>query len=52
VGADNDYGHPRDEALKILADVDAKILRTDRDGAIALWGAETGAVSMWRDRGG
>ncbi|MGU3644892.1 ComEC/Rec2 family competence protein [Microbacterium sp. C23T] len=52
VGADNDYGHPRDEALKILADVDARILRTDRDGAIALWSAETGAMSLWRDRGG
>jgi competence protein ComEC len=51
VGADNDYGHPRDEALAILDEVGARIVRTDRDGAIALW-ADAGTVSLWRDRGG
>ena len=51
VGADNDYGHPRDEALAILEEVGARIVRTDRDGAIALW-SDAGTVSLWRDRGG
>ncbi|MGX5770742.1 ComEC/Rec2 family competence protein [Microbacterium trichothecenolyticum] len=52
VGAGNDYGHPRDEALAILDEVGARILRTDHDGAIALWSSGTDAVSVWRDRGG
>ncbi|MFB7891166.1 ComEC/Rec2 family competence protein [Microbacterium sp. NPDC056044] len=52
VGAGNDYGHPRDEALAILRDAGARIVRTDRDGAIALWASESGSVSLWRDRGG
>jgi competence protein ComEC len=52
VGAGNDYGHPRDEALAILDEVGARILRTDQDGAIALWSSGTDAVSVWRDRGG
>ena len=52
VGAGNDYGHPRDEALEILADVGARVARTDRDGAIALWPSGAGGVSLWRDRGG
>lgn len=34
VGARNRYGHPTDEALSRLADVGARILRTDQDGRI------------------
>lgn len=52
VGLDNDYDHPRDETLAMLVDVGARIARTDRDGAVALWGQDAGAVSVWRDRGG
>jgi competence protein ComEC len=52
VGVDNDYGHPRDETLEILDEVGARIARTDRDGTVALWSSHTGAVSVWRDRGG
>ncbi|HEY9309995.1 MAG TPA: ComEC/Rec2 family competence protein [Microbacterium sp.] len=51
VGTDNDYGHPREETLTILETVGARIARTDRDGAIALWSSE-GAVTIWRERGG
>ena len=36
VGADNDYGHPAADALKLLDDVGARWWRTDRDGHVAL----------------
>lgn len=52
VGVDNDYEHPRDETLAILADVGARVARTDRDGAVALWSQNGDAVSVWHDRGG
>jgi competence protein ComEC len=52
VGTGNDYGHPRDEALAILHEVGARIVRTDRDGAIALWSSGSADVSVWRERGG
>ena len=34
VGANNTFGHPRPEVVKLMEDVGAKIYRTDRDGAI------------------
>ena len=34
VGADNTFGHPRPEVVELMEDVDAKVYRTDRDGAI------------------
>ncbi len=36
VGYDNPYGHPSDEMLRELERVGAKIVRTDRDGAITV----------------
>ena len=51
VGAGNDYGHPRDETMDILAGLGARIWRTDRDGIVCLW-ASGDTVSVWRDRGG
>lgn len=36
VGAGNTYGHPAPVTLELLAQVGAKVLRTDRDGAIAI----------------
>ena len=36
VGEDNSYGHPAPETIKALSDVEAKVLRTDTDGAIAI----------------
>ena len=36
VGAGNTYGHPAPVTLELLAQTGAKVLRTDRDGAIAI----------------
>ena len=36
VGAGNSYGHPATKTLGLLAQVGAKVLRTDTDGAIAV----------------
>ena len=36
VGAGNSYGHPAPVTLELLAQAGAKVLRTDRDGAIAI----------------
>jgi competence protein ComEC len=36
VGADNDYGHPAPEALEPLAAAGTQVLRTDRDGEVAV----------------
>lgn len=34
VGADNTFGHPRQEVLNLIEEVGAKIYRTDKNGAI------------------
>ena len=36
VGEGNSYGHPAPATLELLAQTGAKVLRTDRDGAIAI----------------
>jgi competence protein ComEC len=36
VGAGNTYGHPADSTIAALRQLHAKVLRTDRDGAIAV----------------
>lgn len=36
VGKNNRYGHPSEEILKILRDLDIKILRTDVDGEVEI----------------
>ncbi|WP_252274605.1 ComEC/Rec2 family competence protein [Nocardioides sp. LMS-CY] len=36
VGADNDYGHPAAAALQPLAEAGTRVLRTDRDGDLAV----------------
>ena len=36
VGADNDYGHPAQETLRILEHAHVKVYRTDEDGDITL----------------
>ena len=36
VGAGNSYGHPAPATLELLEQTGAKVLRTDRDGAIAI----------------
>lgn len=46
VGADNRYGHPAPTTLAQLAAVGARVLRTDRDGAITLRPGAQGAVAI------
>jgi competence protein ComEC len=51
VGADNDYGHPTDELLGILAAVGTAAERSDLDGLVLV--APTGRqgeVSVWSER--
>jgi competence protein ComEC len=36
VGADNDYGHPAPETVAALAATGERVLRTDRDGSVAV----------------
>jgi competence protein ComEC len=36
VGRNNPWGHPADETLRELDRVGAKVMRTDRDGAITI----------------
>ncbi len=36
VGADNDYGHPAESALRPLSEAGAEVFRTDRDGDLAV----------------
>ncbi len=51
VGADNDYGHPTDELLGILAAVGTTAYRSDLDGLVLV--APTGRpgeVSVWTER--
>lgn len=51
VGADNDYGHPRDEILDELLTLGARIERTDTEGIVAVW-QDGEAMRVWRERGG
>lgn len=48
-GADNDYGHPRQEAIDMLTAVGAHVLRTDQQGRILL-GLREGELEVWTDR--
>ncbi|MET0297677.1 MAG: MBL fold metallo-hydrolase, partial [Microbacterium sp.] len=51
VGADNDYGHPRDEILDIVSGLGARVARTDTQGLVAL-SLRGDEVSVWRERVG
>lgn len=51
VGAENDYGHPRDSILDVLDGLGARIVRTDLHGSVAVWESAAG-LSVWRERGG
>ena len=50
VGADNDYGHPTDALLGILASTGTTPLRTDRDGLILVAPGDLGGVDVWTAR--
>jgi competence protein ComEC len=47
VGADNSYGHPRQEALTMVEEAGAEITRTDRDGDSAV-SADADGLRLWR----
>ncbi|MER5709249.1 ComEC/Rec2 family competence protein [Streptomyces sp. NPDC002122] len=47
-GSDNPYGHPAPRTLEALRAGGARVLRTDRDGAIAVVGAGRGLVAVPR----
>ncbi|MEW1902801.1 ComEC/Rec2 family competence protein [Streptomyces sp. NPDC086147] len=47
-GRDNPYGHPSPRTLEALRGGGARVLRTDRDGAIAVVGAGRGLVAVPR----
>ena len=52
VGVDNDYGHPRDDALALLAGDGTTAARTDRDGLVLVGLADDGVrLTVWRERG-
>lgn len=46
---ENDYGHPRAETLELIADVGARVVRTDQEGLIVLW-MQDGELRLWRER--
>lgn len=48
---ENDYGHPRDEILRVLEGAAATVARTDRDGLVLI-ASERGSVVVWRERDG
>ncbi len=45
-GANNQYGHPHEWALRYYNAVASRILRTDRDGAITIHGREDGSYEI------
>jgi competence protein ComEC len=50
VGADNDYGHPTEALLGILASTGTAALRTDDDGLILVAPGDAGGVDVWTSR--
>ncbi|WP_144873011.1 ComEC/Rec2 family competence protein [Microbacterium sp. 1.5R] len=49
VGLDNDYGHPRTEALGLAGVNGARALRTDFEGRLLL-GTHEGVLEVWTER--
>jgi competence protein ComEC len=49
VGVKNTYGHPAPSTISALTDLGAKVLRTDRDGAVAI-SARDHQISIQRSR--
>ncbi len=49
VGAENTYGHPRAEALAMLAAAGTAVARTDRDGLVLVDAGDAG-LTWWRER--
>lgn len=47
-GVDNDYGHPRDETVELLAATGAHLFRTDTQGRLLI-GVEAGELRVWTE---
>lgn len=47
-GADNDYGHPAPETLRVLSEAGARVLRTDRHGDVVVVATATGLAVRTR----
>jgi len=52
VGAGNEYGHPTDQTLAMLAGVGTVVVRSDRDGIALLGRDEDGTLRVWTERAG
>ncbi|WP_424445727.1 ComEC/Rec2 family competence protein [Microbacterium sp. CH-015] len=46
---ENDYGHPRQETLDLLAALGVRTVRTDQDGLVVVW-ADAAGIHFWRER--
>ena len=52
VGAENDYGHPTEQLLGILARLGTETGRTDTEGLLLVERSAEGGIVLWRERGG
>ncbi|MBO9579080.1 MAG: ComEC/Rec2 family competence protein [Microbacteriaceae bacterium] len=50
VGADNDYGHPTDRLLDLLARGGTTVGRTDEDGLLLVAVGDGSGLLLWRER--
>lgn len=52
VGAENDYGHPTQRLLDLLAAAGTVAVRTDESGTVVLIADGDGGFRLWSERGG
>ena len=52
VGADNDYGHPTDFAMQLLASSGTTTIRSDRRGIALVAKDADGTIRVWTERSG
>jgi len=50
VGADNDYGHPTERLLGIIAAAGTTALRSDEDGLVLVGRSADGGIAVWTQR--
>jgi competence protein ComEC len=50
VGAENNYGHPTDTLLNLLASVGTVPARTDREGMLVVSRSSDNALTLWTER--
>ena len=52
VGSDNEYGHPTEETIALLASVGSTPVRTDRQGVALVGKDANGVLRVWTERAG